>query len=319
MEGEPTLVVRSSRAGSIQALDVDGLVRWARKHESEVVLRQAVGDFVSHGATLIHVYGPATDARGLEGSIAIGAERTTEQDPAFALRIMVDVAIRALSPAVNDPTTAVQVIDYLGETLRQVGTAGFAVTTQVTRAPGGAGVVIRHRHWEDFLALGVTEIREYGSPSIQVMRRLRAMLEDLDEAVPPECRGAVASELARLDATVARVERVGRPRPRERGRPAGHRWPLAPTPRRGSDAARAARGRSGVRRGVVARVGPVRVEPRRAAVRLHGAIVLPTVVLEIVLGIMIGPEALGLADSNSTSTSSPTSGSRCSSSSPASR
>ena len=53
----------------------------------------------------------------------IGDERTTEQDPAFAVRIMVDVAIRALSPAVNDPTTAVQVIDYLGETLRQIGTA----------------------------------------------------------------------------------------------------------------------------------------------------------------------------------------------------
>ena len=125
------------------------------------------------------------------------------RDPAFAVRIMVDVAIRALSPAVNDPTTAVQVIDYLGETLRQIGTARVAITTQAARAPGGAGVVIRHRRWDDFLALGVTEIREYGATSIQVVRRLRAMLEELRDSVPPECHAAVERELSRLDATVA--------------------------------------------------------------------------------------------------------------------
>ena len=205
--GSQTLVVRAERAGSIQAIDVRSLVRWARQHDSEVVLRHPVGDFVSKGATLIQVYGSGAethgDERALRALIVIGDERTTEQDPAFAVRVMVDVAIRALSPAVNDPTTAVQVIDYLGETLRQIGTAGVAVTTQVNPAPGGAGVVIRHRRWDDFLALGVTEIREYGARSIQVVRRLRAMLEELHDSVPPECHSAVEQELARLDATVA--------------------------------------------------------------------------------------------------------------------
>jgi uncharacterized membrane protein len=205
--GEPTLRVRAERAGSIQALDVGGLVAWASRHESELVLRYAVGDFVPAGATLMHVHAPraatGADERNLRGMVAIGEERTVEQDPSFAVRVMVDVAIRALSPAVNDPTTAVQVIDYLGETLRQIGTAGFAITTQVNRAPGGAAVVIHHRRWDDFLALGVTEIREYGVTSIQVMRRLRAMLEELRESVPPEHRAAVDDQLARLDASVA--------------------------------------------------------------------------------------------------------------------
>jgi uncharacterized membrane protein len=204
--GEPTLRVHAARAGSIQAIHADGLVRWAKRHDAEIVLRYPVGDFVSAGSTLIDVHGPSPgpDAEPeLRGMIAIGEERTIEQDPAFAVRIMVDVAIRALSPAVNDPTTAVQVIDYLGETFRQIGAAGVAITTQVTRAPGGAAVVISHRRWDDFLALGFTEIREYGMTSIQVMRRLRAMLEDLREEVAADHQASVDAQLARLDATVA--------------------------------------------------------------------------------------------------------------------
>lgn len=59
------------------------------------------------------------------------------------------------------------------------------------------------RSWEEFLALGVTEIREYGSSSIQVMRRMRALLEQLEGEVLPEHRAAVVEELSRLDATVA--------------------------------------------------------------------------------------------------------------------
>jgi len=58
------------------------------------------------------------------------------------------------------------------------------------------------RRWEDFLALGLTEIREFDATSVQVMRRLRALLEELHELVRPENRPAVEEELRRLDATV---------------------------------------------------------------------------------------------------------------------
>jgi uncharacterized membrane protein len=63
-------------------------------------------------------------------------------------------------------------------------------------------VLIPVRRWEEFLSLGVTEIREYGASSVQVMRRLRAVLEELRESVLPEHRSAVDAELARLEATV---------------------------------------------------------------------------------------------------------------------
>jgi uncharacterized membrane protein len=205
----PSLTVRSPRAGAIQAVHADALVGWARKQDCLIVLRHAIGDFVPSGATLIDVYGgsdhSARAERRLADMVALGDERTIEQDPAFAIRILVDVANLALSPAVNDPTTAVQVLDYLGETLRLVGTTELPVSSWDN---GGAarpprGVVIPARSWEEYLALTVNEIREYGSGGIQIMRRLRALLEELHAEVRPECRAAIRGELARLDATVA--------------------------------------------------------------------------------------------------------------------
>ncbi len=202
---EPTLVVRAERAGSIQAVDPDGIVEWARRHDATVVLTRVVGDFVPTGTAVLEVHGTVGDAgdaeRRLRGMIALGEERTIQQDPAFALRIMVDIAVRALSPAVNDPTTAVQVIDHLGETLHLIGTTDLERRTGVAEGTGAA-VVMRTRRWEDFLALGVTEIRQYGTGSIQVMRRLRALLEELGQSVRSEHRPAVERELERLDAVL---------------------------------------------------------------------------------------------------------------------
>ncbi len=152
--------------------------------------------------------------------IALGVERTIEQDPAFALRIMVDIAIRALSPAVNDPTTAVQVLDHLGDALRFVGSTRLELPDRPHPE-----VIVRTRRWEDFLMLGVTEIREYGGASIQVVRRLRAMLEELRESVLAEHVTAVEDELARLDATlIATLGGLRRLRPRRHCRSPGDRW-----------------------------------------------------------------------------------------------
>jgi thiol reductant ABC exporter CydC subunit len=203
------VTVRSRRAGAIQAVDADALVRWSGEHDGLIVLRHGIGDFVPRGATLIDVYGVGDPGRHAERRlgemVALGDERTIEQDPAFAIRILVDVATRALSPAVNDPTTAVQVLDYLGETLRLVGTTELGVRRYAASDGPEIGVVIPARSWEDYLTLTVNEIREYGSGGIQIMRRMRAMLDELHDAVRPEYRPAVAAELDRLDATVARA------------------------------------------------------------------------------------------------------------------
>jgi uncharacterized membrane protein len=203
---EPTLVVTAGRGGAIQAVDPDGLVEWARAHRAELVLPNRVGNFVHMGEELVRVYGGEFGARAteeLEGMIAIGDERTFDQDPAFALRMMVDIANRALSPAVNDPTTAAQVLDHIGEVLILIGRTDLEQRTKPARADTPAAVVMATHRWEDFVTLGVTEIREYGATSVQITRRLRALLEELLETVRLEHRAAVEEELRRLDATVA--------------------------------------------------------------------------------------------------------------------
>ena len=135
--------------------------------------------------------------------IALGEERTIQQDPAFAIRIMVDIALMALSPAVNAPTTATQVLGHLGEMLRMIGATDLGRRAVGVRGEDRPAVVIRIPGWEDYLTLGVTEIREYGASGIQVMRALRATLEELREDVRIEHRAAVEEQLGRLDATVA--------------------------------------------------------------------------------------------------------------------
>ena len=203
--GDPVRVVRMTHGGAIQAIDFRGLGKWAHENESLVVLRHPIGDFVSAGAVLIELYGrdpgPEAEER-LRSLVALGVERTIEQDPAFAVRIMVDIAIRALSPAVNDPTTAVQVLDHLEDLLRMVGQTDLS-DEGAPLEKMDAGLVVPVRRWGDYLTLSVTEIREYGHGSIQVVRRLRAMLDELSESVLPERREAVLRELERLDDAVA--------------------------------------------------------------------------------------------------------------------
>jgi uncharacterized membrane protein len=202
----PTLFVRSHTAGVIQAIHLEGLIRWARQHDAQLVLDRAVGDFVDTGETLATVYGGDADlARAgpdLHGMIAFGDERTIQQDPAFAIRIMVDIALTALSPAVNAPTTATQVLGHLGETLRMIGATDLPRIARRALGDERPTVVMRTHDWDDYLTLGITEIREYGAHGIQVMRALRATLERLREDVRPEHRDAVDEELVRLDAAV---------------------------------------------------------------------------------------------------------------------
>jgi len=205
---EPSLIVRSRESGALQAIDDEGLLASATHHDAVIVMRHGVGDFVSSDAVLLEVYGtaafPKIAERRLAGRLALGIERTIDQDPAFALRILVDVAIRALSPAVNDPTTAVQVIDHLEDTLGLIGrTPGLDGRWEYRDDENRLRLVMPAHRFEDYLSLGVTETRIYGSSSIQVMRRLRSALLALQSSVLPEYARAVTAELEQLDVTAA--------------------------------------------------------------------------------------------------------------------
>jgi uncharacterized membrane protein len=115
---------------------------------------------------------------------------------------MVDIAVKALSAAINDPTTAVQALDYIANVLRLLGSTPLHASLTWRDQGGTPRLLMPSRTWDDYLTLAVTEIRECGATSIQVIRRLRAMLEDLQQSVRPEHRTAVDAEIVKLNATV---------------------------------------------------------------------------------------------------------------------
>jgi uncharacterized membrane protein len=200
----PTSTIPSNGDGAVLAFDLDGLLALARRADCVIELVPGVGDFVAVGDPLFRVHGGATlPAEVLYQSVAVGQERTMEQDPTFAFRILVDIASKGLSPAINDPTTAVLAIDQLHHLLRNVGNRHLKVGQQ-RDAAGRLRVVYRAPDWEDFVQLAVTEIRQFGAQSIQVSRRLRAMLENLLQTVPASRAPLLRQELNLLHRSAER-------------------------------------------------------------------------------------------------------------------
>jgi uncharacterized membrane protein len=199
-----TRTVVSPRDGVVLAFDVNGIVALAARHACIVELVPQVGNYVAPGDPLFRIYdGVGFPAEKLSQSIAIGAERTMEQDPALALRVIVDIASKGLSPAINDPTTAVLAIDRLHHLLRHLGRRHLD-DAKVRDATGRVRLIYRTPNWEDFVALAVTEIRHFGGSSIQVTRRLRGMLENLIRTLPEGRTAALRQELKMLKKTSER-------------------------------------------------------------------------------------------------------------------
>jgi uncharacterized membrane protein len=138
----------------------------------------------------------------LRKAIRLGPDRTFEQDPKYPIRLLVDVAIKALSPAINDPTTAVQALDQIDDLLRRLARCDLE-TGRITDAEGVLRIVIPTPRWEDYLALAFDEIRMFGGTSIQVMRRLRSALLGLAELLGEHERAAsVQQYLQHIDAAI---------------------------------------------------------------------------------------------------------------------
>jgi uncharacterized membrane protein len=199
-------VTHVGEPGILQSVDGRGLVARAAAVDAVIELVPRIGDLLPVGAPLFRVYGDghAIGDDWLQSSVAIGDERTLRQDPAFAFRLLADISAKALSPGVNDPTTATQALDQIELLLRQLG--GRRLGPGVECDDGGTiRFVYPVPSWEDFLMLAVDETRQFGEGSVQVTRRLRALLEDLRDEVPQFRRPEVESELDLLDASADRA------------------------------------------------------------------------------------------------------------------
>jgi uncharacterized membrane protein len=179
-------VVRAPQAGVVTAIDVAALVDLARAADCQLVMVPCIGDFVAAGVVLFDVHGSAgIDERSTVRHVALRTERTLEQDLAFGFRELVDIAQRALSPAVNDPTTAVQAIDVMHDLLRRLATEHLRPGCHAD-ADGVLRVAVPELSFAGYLGLAVGQVWHYATDSVQVPQRLMLMLADLQAVALPE-------------------------------------------------------------------------------------------------------------------------------------
>jgi uncharacterized membrane protein len=173
-------------------LDVPRLVALAVASDAFIRVPVALGDAVTAGVPLAVVYGSGAGVpeEHLRAAIAIDRDRTLEEGPKQAIRLLVDIAIHSLSVAVNDPTTAVHALDQIESMLLRIGNLDLDIGT-VRDTRGNQRVWYKAPTWEDYLDLALTEIRQYGAGAVQIERRLAALLSHVREQVPEERRGAV--------------------------------------------------------------------------------------------------------------------------------
>src|SRR5215510_15368530 len=189
----------------LQAVNVKRLVQLAKRHDGRIDVVTAVGDTALEGTPLLHVAGarypiPETELRK---TLELGEERTFEQDPKYAIRLLVDIAIRALSPAINDPTTAVQALDQIGDLLARLGQRRLEIGEFQDDA-GSVRVIAEFPSWDDFLHLGFEEILAYGAKSVQIMRRMKALAADLLSVLPSRRHEGVKYSQQRLESSIGR-------------------------------------------------------------------------------------------------------------------
>jgi uncharacterized membrane protein len=187
----------------VQAVDVAALVELAKQSDSLIEILAAVGDSVLESTPILRVLGGSGHLSGedLLNEIDLGNERTFEQDPKYAIRLLVDIAIKALSPAINDPTTAVQALDQIEDLLLRLGRRRLEIGTfRDDRAK--IRVLVPFPSWDDFLRLAFDEIRFYGANSVQVMRRMKALVSELMSLLPKERAAALKYWQERIKTTV---------------------------------------------------------------------------------------------------------------------
>ncbi len=198
----PRRLCYTGTSGVITATNLHDLVELCRHKKCWLELTVGVGEYLARGTPVALVHGGDLHARDVTRFFLIGGERTFVQDPAFGFRQLVDVATRALSPAVNDPTTGVQAIDRLSDLLAITGNRLDPTGLRVD-STGTVRVKRKLRDFYGLLVLSLTEVIRYGADAPQVVRRLRGMLDELESTLPAQRRAAIARQRSLLEAAAS--------------------------------------------------------------------------------------------------------------------
>lgn len=187
-------VLSAPRSGYLDRIDVVPLVRAARAAGVRVEVLGPVGDFVVEGSPLLAVHGDPADVpedpEDLLCRVSLVSDRSMEQDLGYGVRRLVDVAERALSPGVNDPTTAVQVLDQLHDLLRRMLTTPATWPVRLDD-DGTPRLVLRQPGTSEVVRDALADIAHWGADHRRVRERVEAVLTELRVAALPEHRAAL--------------------------------------------------------------------------------------------------------------------------------
>jgi len=207
------VVVLARRSGFLLDVEEEGLLAAVCGQESCLRVDRVPGDWVVAGTPLGLAWrldGEPTDddvrrqlQSCVDAGVSVGRERTLHQDMAFGLRQLTDVAVKALSPGINDPTTAVHALGHSAALLCELA-GGELGPRRLVDADGRVRVELRRASLDDLVRLAVDQPRRYGASDPDVLARLLALLADLAWAADPvEAEPCVRRELGRLQQTVA--------------------------------------------------------------------------------------------------------------------
>ena len=187
--GEPLVHVHWPHPQTIlQQVDIEQLVKVAGEASALVVIQARIGMPVRENQLVAEVYHAELDERQILRTLITGHERTFHQDPMFAFRLLADIALRALSPAVNDPATAVQALDASAGLLQALARRDLDIGP-ATDDEGAARVVVLSPSWDSFVLTAFGETIEGATRSPMVLSRARTALVELAELAPAERRG----------------------------------------------------------------------------------------------------------------------------------
>jgi uncharacterized membrane protein len=186
---------------TLQQLDLRRLLNEAESADAVVVFRTKVGQTLWAGATVAEVHGGLDDDVVVEAFVT-GANRTVDQDPLLAFRLLSDIGLRALSPAVNDPATAVQAWDAIVGLLVQL-TSRDLDAGSVESPSGATRIWLDLPTWGDFMREGCDELLANARNSPMMLARACETLTLLEEAAPPECRSEVDARRREVEGDLA--------------------------------------------------------------------------------------------------------------------
>ena len=190
--------VKAIRSGYIQYVDADNLLNFAVENDLLVRMEYGIGQFVTEGTTLVSVSkDPGEDEISeINSYFDVYRYRTIEQDAGFGIRQIVDIALKALSPGINDTTTAIICIDYLGVILSKI--AERQLPAPVRLKDGEIRVLVKSPTFEGYIETAFDQIRINGKGNLAILVRLLNVFSVIDEKINSESRKSIVEHQIKL-------------------------------------------------------------------------------------------------------------------------